>query len=194
MPKKAAVKKTARSKKRGSTRPAKVRGGKKPRRPAASEKPAGAKTAATGSQGQMPADVDSIRQLVDLMVENDLNEIDIAHGQTKIVLRRGEVVPSAGPSAAVTAPQDPAEAPAEQELVQIKSPMVGTFFIAASPDSEPYVTVGAGVSEDTVVCIVEAMKVMNEIKAECTGTIAEVCVKNAQPVEFGQILFKVNPA
>jgi acetyl-CoA carboxylase biotin carboxyl carrier protein len=142
----------------------------------------------------MPANVDSIRQLVDLMVENDLNEIDIAHGRTKIVLRRGGVVPPVGPSAAAAAPQAPAEAPAEQELIAIKSPMVGTFFAAASPDSDSFVTVGAGVSEDTVVCIIEAMKVMNEIKAECTGTIAEVCIKNAQPVEFGQVLFKVNPA
>ena len=82
----------------------------------------------------------------------------------------------------------------EQELVEISSPMVGTFFAAPSPDSDPYVTVGAGVSEDTVVCIIEAMKVMNEIKAEYTGTIAEICIKNAQPVEFGQVLFKVNPA
>ncbi len=82
----------------------------------------------------------------------------------------------------------------EQELIGIKSPMVGTFFSAQSPDIDSYVTVVAGVSEDTVVCIIEAMKVMNEIKAECTGTIAEVCVKNAQPVEFGQVLFKVKPA
>ena len=194
MPKKAPVKKTARSKRAGSRGPAKVRGGKKPQRPAASKKPHGAKAAAAEPRAEISADVDSIRLLVDLMVENDLNEIDIAHGRTKIVLRRGEVVPPAAPPAAGAAPPAAAEAPGEQELVAIKSPMVGTFFIAASPDSDPFVTVGAGVSEDTVVCIIEAMKVMNEIKAECTGTIAEVCIKDAQPVEFGQVLFKVKPA
>ena len=71
--------------------------------------------------------------------------------------------------------------------------MVGTFYAAPSPDSEPYVRVGAAVSDDSAACIVEAMKVMNEIKAECSGTIVEVCVKNAQPVEYGQVLFKVKP-
>jgi acetyl-CoA carboxylase biotin carboxyl carrier protein len=69
--------------------------------------------------------------------------------------------------------------------------MVGTFYAAPSPDSEPFVQVGAAVHADSVVCILEAMKVMNEIKAECSGTIREICVKNAQPVEFGQVLFRV---
>jgi len=78
-------------------------------------------------------------------------------------------------------------------LIEVKSPMVGTFYATPSPDSDPYVHVGAAVADDTIVCIVEAMKVMNEIKAECAGTIAEVCVKNAQPVEFGQVLFRVKP-
>ncbi len=72
--------------------------------------------------------------------------------------------------------------------------MVGTFYAAPSPDSEPYVAVGAAVGDDTVVCIIEAMKVMNEIKAECAGTIVEICVKNAQPVEYGQVLFRVRPS
>jgi acetyl-CoA carboxylase biotin carboxyl carrier protein len=87
-----------------------------------------------------------------------------------------------------------APAPAEEKFIEIKSPMVGTFYAAPSPDSEPFAKIGAAVVEDTTVCIVEAMKVMNEIKAECSGVIAEVCVKNAQPVEYGQVLFKVRPA
>ena len=72
--------------------------------------------------------------------------------------------------------------------------MVGTFYAAPGPDSDPFAKVGAGVSDDTTVCIVEAMKVMNEIKAECVGTIAEVCARNAQPVEYGQVLFRVKPS
>lgn len=200
MPKKAAVKKTARSKRRGSTGPAEVSGGKKGGRQAGPKKARGVKSAATGPEAALPSNVDSIRQLVELMVENDLNEMDIAHGRTKILLRRGGVVSDSGAAPGATAAGPPAasqaagEGPPEQELVEITSPMVGTFFAAPSPDSDPYVTVGAGVSEDTVVCVLEAMKVMNEIKAEFTGTIAEVCVKNAQPVEFGQVLFKVKPA
>jgi acetyl-CoA carboxylase biotin carboxyl carrier protein len=71
--------------------------------------------------------------------------------------------------------------------------MVGTFYNADSPDAEPFVSVGSSVGDDTVVCIVEAMKVMNEIKAECAGQITEICVKNAQPVEYGQVLFRVRP-
>ena len=78
--------------------------------------------------------------------------------------------------------------------MEIRSPMVGTAYTAPSPDSEPYVSVGSVVGEDTVVCIVEAMKVMNEIKADCSGMIAEVCFNNAQPVEFGQVLFRVKVA
>ena len=144
------------------------------------------------------ADADSIRQLVELMVKNDLNEVNIADGQTRILLRRGGLAGATGAAAAPAEPpaasQSAAEAATGEELIEIKSPMVGTFFAAPSPDSEPYVKVGAGVSEDTVVCVVEAMKVMNEIKAECTGTVTEICIKNAQPVEFGQALFKVKSA
>ena len=201
-------KKTPRSKKRGLSGPDQARGGKKAHRRGVPKRALAPEGAAAGPEDALPTNVDSIRQLVELMVENDLDEIDIAHGKTKILLRRGGVVTEGGaapaPAAAApaaggapqaaAAPQAAGEEPAKQELIEITSPMVGTFFAAPSPDSDPYVTVGAGVSDDTVVCIVEAMKVMNEIKAECTGAIAEVCVKNAQPVEFGQVLFKVKPA
>ncbi|MFB0525064.1 MAG: acetyl-CoA carboxylase biotin carboxyl carrier protein, partial [Phycisphaerae bacterium] len=81
----------------------------------------------------------------------------------------------------------------EEELVEIKSPIVGTFYATPSPDSEPYVEVGSHVEPQTVVCIVEAMKVMNEIKAETRGTIVEILVTNGQAAEYGQVLFRVRP-
>jgi len=143
-------------------------------------------------------DIEEIKRLIELMIDNDLSELDIADGETKVSLKRGSgVVPAvaAGPAPAAAA-QPAAETAAEpaEEFVEIKSPMVGTFYAAPSPDSEPCVSVGSAIGADAVVCIIEAMKVMNEIKAECSGTITEICVKNAQPVEFGQVLFKVAPA
>jgi acetyl-CoA carboxylase biotin carboxyl carrier protein len=155
-------------------------------------------------------EIKDIRQLVKLMADNDLTELDIKSGDTKIHLRRGgeEVHVVQAPQAPLPQPQAPAAAPAPvpeaqgtppqseapaDNLIEIKSPMVGTFYAAPSPESDAFVNAGAKVDDETVVCIVEAMKVMNEIKAECTGTIAEVCVKNAQPVEFGQVLFRVKP-
>jgi len=93
------------------------------------------------------------------------------------------------PAVRAEPPTPPAEA-----LLEIKSPMVGTFYSAPSPDSDPYVSVGSVIGDDTVVCIIEAMKVMNEIRAECAGKVVEVCVQNAQPVEYGQVLYRVRPA
>ncbi|HOF18214.1 MAG TPA: acetyl-CoA carboxylase biotin carboxyl carrier protein [Phycisphaerae bacterium] len=149
-------------------------------------------------------DIKEIKQLIRLMVDNDLSELDIADGELEIHFKRGGASPapiahSMAPMvhAPVTAPIAAAAAPAAAKpadnLLEVKSPMVGTFYAAPSPDSEPYVAVGQSITDDSVVCIVEAMKVMNEIKAECAGTITEVCVKNAQPVEFGQVLFRVKP-
>ena len=98
-------------------------------------------------------------------------------------------------AAAPVAAPAPAAHPqaAGDEFIEITSPMVGTFYSSPSPDSDAFVTVGSRIGADTVVCIVEAMKVMNEIKAECGGVVAEVCVQNAQPVEYGQVLFRVRP-
>ncbi|HET6427489.1 MAG TPA: acetyl-CoA carboxylase biotin carboxyl carrier protein [Phycisphaerae bacterium] len=151
----------------------------------------------------MDIDIEQVRDLVRLMVDNDLSELDITEGESKIKLRRGragevvmaapalpagQVVPIAAP------PRGPAEPPAPAEtLLEIKSPMVGTFYSCESPDAGPFVSVGDTIADDTVVCIVEAMKVMNEIKAECAGQITEVCVGNAQPVEYGQVLFRLRP-
>jgi len=151
-------------------------------------------------------DIEEIKQLIQLMVDNDLSEVDITDGESKILLKRGPgegAVLAAGPAPVAPGPVAPAvpapageaapPGPPAEELLEIRSPMVGTFYAAPSPESEPYVTVGTSVDDETVVCIIEAMKVMNEIKAECSGTIAEICVKNAQPVEFGQVLFRVRP-
>jgi acetyl-CoA carboxylase biotin carboxyl carrier protein len=146
--------------------------------------------------------ITEIRQLVKLMVDNDLSELDITDGQTKVLLKRGRepVVVAAPPGAGAalaegaSAAGGPGASKPGEELLEIKSPMVGTFYSAPSPDSDSYVSVGEHVNDESVVSIIEAMKVMNEIKAECSGTIAEVCVKNAQPVEFGQVLFRVRPA
>ena len=143
-----------------------------------------------------PTELANIERLVALMVENGLSELDITSGQARVMLRRGGVAAAAlvpAPAAVAPAPAPVAAKPAEN-LIEIKSPMVGTFYAAPSPDSEPFVSVGAQLSDETVVCIIEAMKVMNEIKAECRGQIVEVCVKNAQPLEYGQVLFKVKPA
>ncbi|MCE5327119.1 MAG: acetyl-CoA carboxylase biotin carboxyl carrier protein [Planctomycetaceae bacterium] len=151
-------------------------------------------------------DIKQIKLLVHLMVENDLSELDIADGEAKVRLRRGPagsvqmvpqapmpmMTPQAASAAAATSAEAPKAAPAGN-LIEIKSPMVGTFYAAPSPDSDPYIKIGAVVSDNSVACIIEAMKVMNEIKAECSGTITEICVKNAQPVEFGQVLFRVKP-
>ena len=150
--------------------------------------------------------LDEIKELVRLMVDNDLAELDITSGDSKIRLKRGpgEAVVLSPVMASAPVPMNgiavapaaaaPAAAPPSEKLLEIRSPMVGTFYAAASPDSDPFVSVGAAVDDDTAVCIIEAMKVMNEIKAECSGVIREICVKNAQPVEYGQVLFRVKPA
>jgi len=148
-------------------------------------------------------DIKQVKHLIRLMIENDLTELDVASGEEKVHLKRGgegvQTVPAAVPQPGQPAPAQ-AAVPAEQKpsepvnLIDIKSPMVGTFYAAATPESDPFVDAGDAVDEDTVICVVEAMKVMNEIKAECAGTIAEICVKNAQSVEYGQVLFRVMPA
>jgi acetyl-CoA carboxylase biotin carboxyl carrier protein len=99
--------------------------------------------------------------------------------------------PAPAASAAPAATPAPAAAQDEAGVVYVKSPMVGTFYRSASPESKPFVESGAKVSENTVVCIIEAMKIMNEIQAEMTGTVVEVLVENGQPVEYGQRLFKI---
>jgi len=146
------------------------------------------------------ADVQKIKDLIKIMKENDLVKIDIQHGDDRISLRRAEPpqpVTMANPMIA-SLPGGPSDArPAgfkvPDDLLEIKSPIVGTFYETPSPDSDPYVEIGSHVAPQVVVCIIEAMKVMNEIKAEVDGTIVEKCVANGQAVEYGQVLFKVKP-
>jgi acetyl-CoA carboxylase biotin carboxyl carrier protein len=149
-------------------------------------------------------DMKKVRRLVELMEEHDLSEIDLKQGDQRIRLRRGPEVVSVGGAATSHAPSmapsrptgvaagAAAVQPAEDaDLAVIKSPMVGTFYTAANPESPPFVKVGDHVGPDSVVCIIEAMKVFNEIPAEVAGQIAAVLVENGAPVEFGQPLFKV---
>jgi len=140
-----------------------------------------------------------IEEIIELMEKYGLNEIDIEEEGVRIHLKKGsggiverireEVVPKAG----VVMPQSsPIETKsAAKNLTEIKSPMVGTFYTAPAPDSPPYVEIGQTIKEGDVLCIIEAMKLMNEIKAEVKGKIADVLVENGEPIEFGQILFLV---
>ena len=146
-------------------------------------------------------DLDEIKQILQLMDENNLAEFELERDGLRIALRKAvaglpTVVPVPMPQMA--APAQPAPAPAEAKdegkFAYITSPMVGTFYVSPSPDSPPFVNVGDTVTKDTVVCILEAMKVMNEIKAELDGTIVEVLVENAEPVEYGEPLFRVETA
>jgi acetyl-CoA carboxylase biotin carboxyl carrier protein len=157
-------------------------------------------------------DLKDIRAIIDLMKKNSVSEFELEKQDFKIRLKRSTngVSPSAAslsyeepavltysqPGAVVPAltppmPQPP-PAPPSPEL-EIKSPMIGTFYRAPSPDAAAYVEVGVEVNPETVVCIIEAMKVMNEIKAEAKGVITQALVENAKPVEFGQGLFKLRP-
>lgn len=164
-------------------------------------------------------DLKEIKSIIDLMTKAGLSEFEVEKGDFKLRVKRGpngewssstpaaapQVVHHHGPVGAFHAPTAPvapaaapmaaaAAAPLEASgLAQIPSPMVGTFYIAPSPESPPYVTIGQEVQEDTVVCIIEAMKVMNEIKAEMRGVIVEVLAQNGKPVEFNKPLFAVRP-
>ena len=150
-------------------------------------------------------DLKDIKAIIDLMKKNDLSVFELEKDGFKLKLQKGingqpiltapiALAPSA-PSAPATQgavePAPAAEKPDAGLLKDIVSPMVGTFYGASSPDGPPFVDVGKQVDEDTVVCIIEAMKVMNEIKAETSGVITEVVAENGKPVQFGQVLFKV---
>ncbi len=148
-------------------------------------------------------DIKEIRTLIDMMKKNGIAVFKMEREGFKITLKTGEaaavtqvVAPVAQQAAAPAAPApvaSPAPAPAAPVASgpEIKSPMVGTFYTAPSPDAPAFVSVGQEVTPDTVVCIVEAMKVMNEIKAEVSGVITEICAENGKPVQFGQPLFRL---
>lgn len=156
-------------------------------------------------------DLQKINALIEIMKQNNLVEVEIKHGDDRIFLKRsypqsalGKVVTvapmsepgvSGRPNGTQTSAVETQSAgmSSQQGLVEIKSPLIGTFYATPSPDSKPYVEPGSHVDTQTVVCIIEAMKVMNEIKAETSGTIAEIVVTNGQAVEYGQVLFRVKP-
>ncbi len=153
-------------------------------------------------------DLKDIKAIIDLMKKNSISEFELEKQDFKIKLKRGtngspqlasaeEGVLTGFPSG-VSSPTAPLVAislppPTAANDLEIKSPMVGTFYRAPSPESANYVEIGSEVNADTVVCIIEAMKVMNEIKAEVKGVITQVLVDSAKPVEFGQPLFKIRP-
>jgi len=158
-------------------------------------------------------DLKDIKAIIDLMKKNSISEFELERQDFKIKLKRtnGQSVEDGGQPAPIYIPgpaavagaapsvhpalpaNPPAQAPAATTETEIKSPMVGTMYRAPSPEAANYVEVGTEVNPDTVVCIIEAMKVMNEIKAETRGVITAVLLDNAKPVEFGQALFKIRP-
>lgn len=163
---------------------------------------------------QKDSDLQRIEELIEIMKRNGLVEVEIKHGDDKIFLKRSQpqppsgrtvaAVPVIGPGVSVApvrpdetrisaAEVRPSETQPQEGLVEIKSPLIGTFYATPSPDSKPYVELGSHVDAQTVVCVIEAMKVMNEIKAETRGTLAEILVTNGQAVEYGQVLFRVRP-
>ncbi len=161
------------------------------------------KKAANGGK-KLPADLNQLKQLIDLMVDNDLSRLELREGDSHILLRRGgqplapaaQVPPPLPANVNPPAPAaEPAAPPAEADnQTYIRSPMVGTFYAGSEPDAPPFVTPGSNVTPDTVVCLLEAMKVFNEIKAEASGRITKVLVKNAEAVEYDQPLFAIAPA
>ncbi|HTV48607.1 MAG TPA: acetyl-CoA carboxylase biotin carboxyl carrier protein [Phycisphaerae bacterium] len=136
-----------------------------------------------------------VRELIKLMNENGLSEIELVEDKASIRIKRELTGPVSAVAAAVphsaAAPEKSAQS--DEGLLTIKSPMVGTFYAAANPESEPYAKVGALVDKKSVVCIIEAMKVFNEIHAEVSGVITKILVSNGQAVEFNQPLFQVKP-
>jgi acetyl-CoA carboxylase biotin carboxyl carrier protein len=165
-------------------------------------------TASSSSVPDDVFDVRKVRKFVELMNEHELTEIDLRQGNQRLRLRRGpETVTVAAAPAAAPAPvhaptgqgtsgeaKSQSSAQDDGKSSMIRSPMVGTFYIAANPESPPFVKVGDQVGPETTVCIVEAMKVFNEIPAECSGRIVAMLVQNGDPVEFGQPLFRVEPS
>lgn len=142
-----------------------------------------------------------LRRLLDVLRDTDVSELTLETGEYKLTLKRGFGAPQAVlapaaphlPAATPPAPAEPAEAPAAERLVDVVAPIVGTFYAAPSPEAPPFVRVGERVKPGTVLCIIEAMKLMNEIEAETAGVVREVLVDNGQPVEYGQVLFRIEP-
>jgi acetyl-CoA carboxylase biotin carboxyl carrier protein len=177
------------------------------RRETSKETPTAPITGSANTPGDI-FDVRKVRRLVELMNEYDLSEIDLRQADQRIRLRRGPetIAVSASPSLGTPAPPshpthlagEAASAAGKQavddsKFTLIRSPMVGTFYASPNPDSAPFVKVGDQIGPETTVCVIEAMKVFNEIPAECSGKIVAALVENGEPVEFSQPLFRVEP-
>lgn len=149
-------------------------------------------------------DIRKLKELVKLMVENELSELDLRDQSETVTIKRGsdqepiiyQAPAAAAPAAAPAASAPAADAQADQSdagLIPIESPMVGTYYAKPNPDSPVFTNVGDSIGAESVICLIEAMKVFNEIKAEQSGTIAKICVKDGDAVEFGQTLFMIKP-
>jgi acetyl-CoA carboxylase biotin carboxyl carrier protein len=153
-------------------------------------------------------DLKDIKAIIDLMKKNSISEFEMERQDFKIKLKRGGngamlalpddggiggYASASGLPMSTSSPALPSASGSQAGTGEIKSPMIGTFYRSPSPESPSYVEIGTEVSADTVVCIIEAMKVMNEIKAETKGVITQILVDNAKPVEFGQPLFRIRP-
>ena len=157
-------------------------------------------------------DIDFVESLIRMLDESSLDNLEIRRGGTRIRLSKSaggnaaasmspanNAAPDAAPVVPSAPPQEeqapsPPAGPASTDLVEVTSPMVGTFYRAPSPEAAPYVEVGSTVATGDALCVIEAMKLMNELECETSGRIAEICVDNAEPVDFGQVLFRVDPA
>jgi acetyl-CoA carboxylase biotin carboxyl carrier protein len=149
-------------------------------------------------------DLRKLKKLIDLVEESGISELEITEGEEKVKIVKGGAAPAASaapapqpvPAAPVTAPAAPSAAlpeaaEAAPEGHAVKSPMVGTFYRTPSPDAKPFVEVGQAVKEGQIICIIEAMKLMNEIECDKSGTVKAILVENGQPVEYGQPLFVI---
>ena len=164
----------------------------------------------SSSAGGDSFDLDKLQQLVEMMEKHDLREVQLRRGDQQWKLKRGpqevvHAVPMGGHFAPPPMPHAPAHtasapsaaaAPAksgDEGLLQVKSPMVGTFYSSPQPGEPAFMKIGERVKNDTIVCLIEAMKFFNPVKSECSGTIAKICIKDGDAVEFGQVLFLVQP-
>lgn len=154
-------------------------------------------------------DLTFIKSLIEAVDQSSIDSVDIERGGTRVRISKtppnasgsaGQVVatqaavPVASPAAAPAAPASDPEPAAESRGLEVTSPMVGTFYASPAPDAPPYVKVGQKVGVGDTLCIIEAMKLMNELEAEVAGTVTEIVVQNAEPVEYGQVLFRIDPA
>lgn len=159
-------------------------------------------------------DLDFLRSLIDIVEDSGLDTVELEHDGTRIKLAKASsaeprwVVDSPGllgdvnnvspsgeePVVESVPPRPEVEIQQDFSLVEIKSPMVGTLYSSPSPDTESYVQVGSRVNQGDILCILEAMKLMNELESEVSGTIEEICVQNGEPVQYGQVLFLIRPS